>query len=392
MAVLPSFYDSFTKGRRDAIDFQNLIDERARREAMFPEELAGKQINNQYMGAIRDRMVSDNQYNQELRPDKLNAERTGYQAATAGNQNAVDFYRTGNQMVSDAQARAASPELGMQNALFLRSLFSNPGYYGSQQLNPQANNNLFGESALDQWARANGYQKSGPSAQNLSTSPASNSPAGSVPAPAGGGVAPLIDYGYQPIRGRVGVSDAANNIPVKPFELKDDIVSLAQKQTPNIVQPDAYSGAYENLIRGMTNLGLDPALAQKTLDYDAQLGLPPGTLAALGYAESKFNPNAVSSAGAAGMWQIMPNNWTPYGGVDFDPTNPEQNLSAAVKLLQERQRAYGADQPLDDLLRRYNGRMDLDLSKVGYAARKENLEFPGRVRDAYQKISGFVGP
>lgn len=355
MAVLPSFYDSFTKGRRDAIDFQNLIDERARREAMFPEELAGKQINNQYMGAIRDRMVSDNQYNQELRPDKLNAERTGYQAATAGNRNTVDFYRTGNQMVSDAQTRAASPELGMQNALFLRSLFSNPGYYGSQQLNPQANNNLFGESALDQWARANGYQK-------------------------------------RPIRGRVGVSDAANNVPYKPFELREDAISLQEKATPNIVQPDAYSGAYENLIRGMTNLGLDPALAQKTLDYDAQLGLPPGTLAALGYAESKFNPNAVSPAGAAGMWQIMPNNWTPYGGVDFDPTNPEQNLSAAVKLLQERQRAYGADQPLDDLLRRYNGRMDLDLSKVGDAARKENLEFPGRVRDAYQKISGFAGP
>lgn len=407
MAVLPSFYDSFTKGRRDAIDFQNLIDERARKEAMFPEELRGKQIANQYTGAIRDRMIFDNQYNQELRPDKLGAERSGFQAATAGNQNTVGFYNLGNQMVDSAQTRASSPEYGMQNALFLRSLLTNPGYYGQQQLTPQANNNPFLESPLDKWIRENMAQQSGPSTQNLQPSPVSNSPEGAVPPPAGGGVNPIPDYniGTPQLQGnasgRIGVGTSQQG-----FQPVEDIYRIPQKQAPDItqgfdgqpngIQPDMLGTSPnttpEGLVRGMTALGLSPELARQTLAYDAQLGLPPGILAALGYAESGFNPNAVSNRGAAGMWQIMPSNWVPYGGSNFNPNDPQQNLAAAVELLQERQRAYGADQPLDDLLRRYNGRMDLDLSKVDEKARAENLAFPGRVRDAYRKISGFTGP
>ncbi|MEI8084011.1 MAG: lytic transglycosylase domain-containing protein, partial [Actinomycetes bacterium] len=58
-------------------------------------------------------------------------------------------------------------------------------------------------------------------------------------------------------------------------------------------------------------------------------------LAAQAYAESKFDPAAVSAAGAQGMMQIMPEVWQVYG-VDADgngvkdPFNPADSIATAA--------------------------------------------------------------
>lgn len=373
MAVLPSFYDSFTKGRRDAIDFQNLIDERNRKEALFPAELEGKYINNQYMGAIRDRMVEDNRYSQDIRPDKLAAERSGYQAGTLGNQNTIDFYNVGNRMVAGANARAATPEHAQGNELFLRSLLTNPNYYGPQQLTPPPNTS--GQSAMDEWMRLYNAQNPGGPAPNPNPSPSPSTPEGSAPPPPNGGV---------------------NGIG-------EDIFNLGQKTAPGVVQPDAFEQVRpylspEDAIQRIVAAGLEPSLAQYSVELDIKNGFPLGTHAAVAKAESNFKLDAVNpNSKAAGLMQIIPgknHSMYPGGAENFDPMNAQQNLTLGSLLLAERKKWY-PDDPVK-MFRAYNGNRWVDEERMlkhgGQKGLEENRAYPGRVADAYKQIMGFVGP
>ena len=58
---------------------------------------------------------------------------------------------------------------------------------------------------------------------------------------------------------------------------------------------------------------------QKALKY----GLDPNLFVRQIQAESSFNPNAVSSAGAIGLGQIMPDTAKELG---INPEDPDQNL------------------------------------------------------------------
>ncbi|ACU53111.1 NLP/P60 protein [Acidimicrobium ferrooxidans DSM 10331] len=62
----------------------------------------------------------------------------------------------------------------------------------------------------------------------------------------------------------------------------------------------------------------------------AAYGLPTGMLEAVAETESNFNPNAVSSAGAEGIMQLMPQTAASLGVNPFDPT---QAIWGAAKLL-----------------------------------------------------------
>lgn len=60
-------------------------------------------------------------------------------------------------------------------------------------------------------------------------------------------------------------------------------------------------------------------------------GLSPFLLAAIGWVESRYNPEAVSSAGAKGIMQIMPNTWNAWGSGDI--FNPHDNIFAGSNYL-----------------------------------------------------------
>lgn len=78
-------------------------------------------------------------------------------------------------------------------------------------------------------------------------------------------------------------------------------------------------------------LGSIPAgLAPLFLSAAGRYGIPPQLLAAVAQAESGFNPNAVSSAGAEGIMQLMPGT---AAGLGVDPFNPAQAIDAAAQLL-----------------------------------------------------------
>ncbi len=90
-------------------------------------------------------------------------------------------------------------------------------------------------------------------------------------------------------------------------------------------------------------------------------GVPPGLLKAVIHAESGFNPRAISSKGARGLMQLMPETAQELG-VD-DPFNPWQNIEAGTRYLSSMIQRFGGDLSLglaayhagERAVRRYNG-------------------------------------
>jgi membrane-bound lytic murein transglycosylase B len=66
---------------------------------------------------------------------------------------------------------------------------------------------------------------------------------------------------------------------------------------------------------------------------EAQYGLPTGLLDALIWTESRYNPLAVSGAGAAGLGQLMPGTARELGV--FNRFDPRANLWAAARYLRQ---------------------------------------------------------
>lgn len=90
------------------------------------------------------------------------------------------------------------------------------------------------------------------------------------------------------------------------------------------------------------------ASSMKTTKYDAifkkaaeKYGVPESLLKAIAKAESNFNPRDVSSSGAMGIMQLMPD--TARGlGVD-DPFDPEQNIMGGAKCIAQKLKEFNGD-------------------------------------------------
>lgn len=115
---------------------------------------------------------------------------------------------------------------------------------------------------------------------------------------------------------------------------------------------------------------LDPIIAKASRRY----GVDTSLIKAVIKAESNFNPQAVSHAGARGLMQLMPATARSLGVNDsFDP---EQNVMAGTRFL-------------GDLLQRYNG--DLDSALAAYNWGPGNVDkrpdrLPRETRDYLTKV------
>ena len=126
------------------------------------------------------------------------------------------------------------------------------------------------------------------------------------------------------------------------------------------------------------NEWLDPVIAKASSKYGVEVGL----IKAVIKAESNFNPNAVSHAGARGLMQLMPGTARALGVNDsFDP---EQNVMAGTKFLGELLTKY--DGNIDSALAAYNwgpGNVDRRPERLP----QETRQYLAKVKQLYSSYS-----
>lgn len=110
-------------------------------------------------------------------------------------------------------------------------------------------------------------------------------------------------------------------------------------------------------------------------DTDRRLGLPTGWSAGMIGAESNWNPNARSPAGAVGLAQVMPETQAALErrlGRTFDATNPRDAVEMHRLLMAENMQRFGN---VEDASRAYNGGWDRDRWNNA-----ETQAYVGRIR------------
>lgn len=124
---------------------------------------------------------------------------------------------------------------------------------------------------------------------------------------------------------------------------------------------------------------VEPIIARASRRYGVEAGL----IKAVIKAESNFNPNAVSSAGARGLMQLMPGTARSLGVTDsFDP---EQNVMAGTRFLRELLDRYNGD--VDSALAAYNwGPGNVDRRPARMPAETRN--YLARVKQLYASYTG----
>lgn len=111
-----------------------------------------------------------------------------------------------------------------------------------------------------------------------------------------------------------------------------------------------------------------------------QAGIEPELLGAVVQAESGFRPDAVSSAGAIGLAQLMPQTAAALG---VDPHDPEQNLLGGARYLRAQLDRFGA---VDLALAAYNAGPGRVVDAGGVPQIPETVAYLDRVRTNYLNL------
>jgi cell wall-associated NlpC family hydrolase len=112
------------------------------------------------------------------------------------------------------------------------------------------------------------------------------------------------------------------------------IQTVSEAGTPCAIRRIIPSGSTATLTAASAapsgSLNVPSNLAPMFLSAGATYGVSPQLLAAVAKVESGFDPNAVSSAGAEGLMQIMPSTAQ---GLGVNPYDPQQAIDGAAQIL-----------------------------------------------------------
>lgn len=101
--------------------------------------------------------------------------------------------------------------------------------------------------------------------------------------------------------------------------------------------------------------------------------------------ESNYDPNAVSSAGAKGLMQLMPANLASYGV--SDPFNIEQNIDAGTRHIKGNLTKYGNDTNM--ALAAYNYGSG-NMASRGITSSSDFYKLPTETKNYLQKINSLL--
>lgn len=126
---------------------------------------------------------------------------------------------------------------------------------------------------------------------------------------------------------------------------------------------------------------MDPISASLNLpELEKQYGLPSGLLSSVMGAESGGNPDALSPAGAIGLFQFLPTTAQQYG---IDPSDPKQAAFGAANMFADLSKKYNGDIP--SMLAAYNwGQGNLDKNGIENAP-KETRNYIQNVMNGLQR-------
>jgi soluble lytic murein transglycosylase-like protein len=113
-------------------------------------------------------------------------------------------------------------------------------------------------------------------------------------------------------------------------------------------------------------------------------GVDPRLLAAIAQAESGFNPNALSGAGAVGLTQLMPGT---AAGLGVDPTDPAANLDGGARYISGQLDTFGR---LDLAVAAYNAGPGAVRQAGGVPDYPETQAYVRRVLGYYQQLGGTL--
>ncbi len=141
--------------------------------------------------------------------------------------------------------------------------------------------------------------------------------------------------------------------------------------------------------------GFQSGIAQQAQPYmeliqsaSAKYGLPSNLIMGVIKAESDFNTNSVSYAGAMGLMQLMPENCQEDGVTD--PFDPAQNIDAGSKEIAQFLAKYDGDLKL--ALAAYNtGPGNVAKRGVTSSQSEAYLTIPQSVRDYVDRVLKYAG-
>jgi soluble lytic murein transglycosylase-like protein len=160
--------------------------------------------------------------------------------------------------------------------------------------------------------------------------------------------------------------------PTPPPSLQGNLGPGGSSLVGGLGGPNAMVAAADPFAFGTAPSGGVGDIKGMAIQAAQKAGLDPGLFLSLVQAESNFNPNAVSGAGAQGLTQLMPSTARMLGVTN--PLDPAQSLAGGAKYLAQ-------------MLKQFNG--DVKLALAAYNAGPGAVERAGGV-PPYQETQNYV--